>query len=256
MALETEALTSHHRHTSLPLSAGIVAAMAILGVWRRRWPVAFLVAVGGLALPLDGGLTTLRAATLTGTYVLLVPIYTVAVSKGRAGAVAGLVMWETGVIAVGALTHAPAAGVAGAALMAGAVWVAARVWRGYRQIHQELAAAISRLEAEVTEREQLAVANQRALIAQDLNRLIAQQVIAIIVQAQAADSDRRPESLRAAAAMIEDTSRQALGRMREILGVLRVHATATELCSQPGPAGQAARTARSLSLATLGDGRP
>ena len=253
VALETEALTSSLRRGSLALNMGVVGAMTILGVCRRRWPLPFLIAVALLALPLDSGLTTLRTSTITGTYVLLVPITTVAVSTGWAQAVTGLVIMEAAVVAAGALTHAPLAGVAGAGLMAGVVWVAARVWRSYRQIHRELTATISQLEAEGSEREQLARMNQRALIAQDLNRLVASQVTAVIVGARAALSDGRPESLGAAAAVIEDTVRQALGRMRDLLGVLRVHATPTEPCPQPGSHGRGADMARTLRLACLGE---
>ena len=140
--------------------------------------------------------------------------------------------------------------------MAGIVWVAGRVWRSYRQIHQELAATISGCRWRTSEREQLAVADQRALIAQDLNRLVAGQVVAMIVQAQAAEADHQPESLRAAAGVIEDASRQALGRMRDILGVLRVHATPSERPLGPDPAGRADTIPRPLSLATLGGNQP
>ncbi len=83
VALEAEALTSAHRHGSLALNMIVVGAMAVIGIWRRRWPLLFLVAVGGLALVLDGGLDTLQAATITGTYVVVVPIYTVAVWGSR-----------------------------------------------------------------------------------------------------------------------------------------------------------------------------
>ena len=138
--------------------------------------------------------------------------------------------------------------------MAALIWVAARVWRSYRQAQRELTATISRLRAEESEREQLAVANQRTLIAQDLNRLVTGQVVDMVVQAQAAEFDCRPESLRAAAAVIEDTGRQALARMRDILGVLRVHATTSE--HSLDPCGRPAQPTRHLSLATLGEDGP
>ena len=229
VALEAEALTSGHRHGALALNMVVVGAMAVLGVWRRRWPLLFLVAVGGLALLLDGGLDTLQAATITGTYVLVVPIYTVAVWGSRVHAFAGLLLWEAGVITASSITHGPAAGVAGAAVMAIIVWVAGRVWRSYRHLHRELIATIGRLETEGSERQQLAVADQRAVIAQDLNRLVARDVVAMIVQAQAAQSHRSAASTRNAALVIEDTGRQALVRMRDILGVLRVHGMPADL---------------------------
>jgi len=229
VALEAEALTSGHRHGALALNMVVVGAMAVLGVWRRRWPLLFLVAVGGLALLLDGGLDTLQAATITGTYVLVVPIYTVAVWGNRVHAFAGLLLWEAGVITASSITHGPAAGVAGAAVMAIIVWVAGRVWRSYQHLHRELIATIGRLETEGSERQQLAVADQRAVIAQDLNRLVARDVVAMIVQAQAVQSHRSAASIRNAALVIEDTGRQALVRIRDILGVLRVHGMPADL---------------------------
>jgi hypothetical protein len=187
-----------------------------------------------LALLLDGGLDSLRSATITGTYVLLVPLYTVAVWENRARAVTGLLVLEAGVLTVGSMTHAPTAGIAGAAVMAGIVWVGGRIWRNYRQLHNDLAATISRLETEGSEREQLAVANQRSVIARDLDRLVARDVVDMIVHAQAAQSHRSPETIRSAAGVIEDAGRQALARMRDILGVLRVHGMPAALSPRAG----------------------
>jgi signal transduction histidine kinase len=254
VVLELEARTSGHRHGSLALNMVVVGVMAVIGLWRRRWPLLFLGTVGGLALLLDGGLDTLQSATITGTYILLVPLYTVAVWENRTRAAVGLLVWEAAVIPAGFTTHAPVAGIAGAAVMAGIVWVAGRIWRNYRQLQSELAGTISRLETEGSEREQLAVANQRAVIAQDLDRLVARHVVDMIVHAQAAQSHRSPEAIRSAAGVIEDTGRQALARMRDILGVLRVHGISADLSPRPGPAADSDtdRAVRESGLLTLG----
>jgi signal transduction histidine kinase len=254
IALEVDALTSAYRHGSLGLNMVVVGTMAAIGVWRRRWPLVFVVAVGGLALLLNGGLDTLRAATVTGTYILLVPVFTVAVYESRARAVAGLLVWEAGVITAGSITNAPAAGIAGAAVMAGIVWVAGRVWRSYRHLEMDLAATVSRLETESSQSEQLAVANQRAVIAQDLDRLVTRHVVSMVVQAQAAQSHCSPETIRGAAGVIEVTGRQALAEMREILGVLRVHGVPADLSARPSmdALSDANRADRHHSFATLG----
>jgi signal transduction histidine kinase len=139
------------------------------------------------------------------------------------------------VITASSTTHAPAAG---AAVMAGIVWVAGRLWRSYLDLHRHLSATMTRLETEGSEREQLAVTQQRAVIAQDLNRLVARDVVAMIVQAQAAQSDRNAETIRNAAGTIEDTGRQALARMRDILGVLRVHGMPADLAPRDALNGQ------------------
>ncbi len=97
---------------------------------------------------------------------------------------------------------------------------------------------MSRLDAEGSERKQLAITNQRAVIAQDLNRLMVRDVVAMIVQAQAAQSHRSAETIRDAAGVIEDTGRQALARMRDILGVLRVHGMSADLTPPHAPDGR------------------
>jgi signal transduction histidine kinase len=253
IALEAEALTSGHRHGSLVWNMVVVGAMAVIGLWRRRWPLLFLVAVGGLALLLDGGLDTLQAATITGTYVLVVPIYTVAVWGSRLQAVIGLCVWEMGALAAGFASHGPTSGIAGPAVMAGIFWVAGRIWRSYRHLHRELFDTLSRLETEGSERTQLAVANQRAVIARDLDRLVARDVVAMVVQAQAAQSHRDPTTIAGAAGVIEETGRQALARMRDILGVLRVHGMAAALSPRPGVDGrpEGRHTVQPSALGTL-----
>jgi signal transduction histidine kinase len=227
VVLEGEALSSAHRHGPLALNMAVVGAMAILGIWRRRWPLLFVVAVGALALLLGGGLDTLRSATLTGTYVLVVPVYTVAAWESRGRAVAGLAVWLVGMVVVGVTSHAPASALAGAAVMAGIVWAVGRVLRNYRHLQHDLTAAISRLEREGAERAQLAIAEQRALIAQDLDLLVAGDVTAMIVQAEAAQIQQGFEPVGDALGAIEETGRCALARLRDVLGVLRVTDTGT-----------------------------
>jgi signal transduction histidine kinase len=234
VVLEAEALTSTGRHGSLALNMAVVGAMAALGIWRRRWPLLFVVATGALALLLAGGLDTLRNATVTGTYVLVVPVYTVAAWASRRRALAGLVVWQTGMIVAGVTSHAPPSALAGAAIMAGIVWVVGRVLRNYRHLQRDLTAAVGRLESESAERSQLAIAEQRALIAQDLDLLVAIDMTAMIVQAEAAQTQRHSGALGDVVVAIEDTGRRALARMRDILGVLRVSGTGAAIGTSAG----------------------
>jgi len=237
VVLEAEAVTSAGRHGSLALNMVVVGAMAAVGIWRRRWPLLFVVAVGALALFLGGGLDTLQSATLTGTYVLVVPVYTVAAWESRGRAVTGLVVWQAGMVVAGVTSHAPPSALAGAAVMAGIVWIVGRVLRSYRHLQGDLNAAIRRLESESAERSQLAIAAQRALIAQDLDVLVAGDVTATIVQAEVAQTRQYLVPIGDTLGAIEDTGRHALARMRDILGVLRVTGTGTgtDGGSWPGP---------------------
>jgi signal transduction histidine kinase len=151
-------------------------------------------------------------------------VYTVAAWESRRRAVAGLVVWQAGMVTAGVTAHAPPSALAGAAIMAGIVWVVGRVLRSYRRLHLDLTAAIGRLESQGSERSQLAIAEQRAAIAQDLDLLVASDVTTMIVQAEAAQTRTysESESMKDVVGVIEDTGRHALGRMRDILGVLRV----------------------------------
>jgi signal transduction histidine kinase len=238
VVLEAEAVTSAGRHGSLALNMVVVGAMAALGIWRRRWPLLFVVAVGAMALLLGGGLDTLRSATVTGTYVLVVPVYTVAAWESRGRAVAGLVVWQAGMVVAGVTSHAPPSALAGAAVMATIVWVVGRVLRSYRRLQRDLTAAISRLESESAEGSQLAIAEQRAMIARDLDLLVASDVTAMIVQAEAARTERDSEPIADAVGSIEDTGRHALARMRDILGVLRVSGAGTRTGTGTGAGGR------------------
>lgn len=252
VALEFEAFTSTYRRGPLALNVFVVGAMAIAGRWRRRAPLLFLAAVGALALLLDGGLDTLQSATTTGTYLVVVPLYTMAVWEDSRRAVVGLVVWESYVIGFGSIMHA-SGGATGAGMMGGIIWVAGRIWRNYRQLHNELITTINRLESESSEKEQLVIANQRALIAKDLDHLVVHHVIEMIIQAQAAQSDRTPETIRSKANVIEDTGRQALAQMRDILGVLRVHGMPPDLVPWPNRASATAsdRAFRPLEFVAL-----
>ena len=138
-------------------------------------------------------------------------------------------------------------------MMGGIIWVAGRIWRNYRQLHNELITTINRLESESSEKEQLVIANQRALIAKDLDHLVVHHVIEMIIQAQAAQSDRTPETIRSKANVIEDTGRQALAQMRDILGVLRVHGMPPDLVPWPNRASATAsdRAFRPLEFVAL-----
>jgi signal transduction histidine kinase len=80
----------------------------------------------------------------------------------------------------------------------------------------------ARLEAERRDRE-AAIAEERAQIARELHDIVAHSVSAAVVQAEAAEEvlTREPERARASLQRIQGASREALGEMRRLLGVMR-----------------------------------
>jgi signal transduction histidine kinase len=101
---------------------------------------------------------------------------------------------------------------------------------------ERLAEAHALLAAERDDRERLAIATERARIARELHTLVARGVVAMIVQATAARQTLRDDLDAAVTATqaIELAGRDALARMRDILGVLRAPQASAQVRPQPG----------------------
>jgi signal transduction histidine kinase len=105
----------------------------------------------------------------------------------------------------------------------------------------ELVELARRLEAMRDEEARIAVAEERARIAAELNEVIARAVSVMIVQAVAArlslprDSARARNSIEA----VEETGREALAETRRLLGVLRADQAQPEREPPPGLGGLA-----------------
>jgi signal transduction histidine kinase len=223
VVMEIEVATSSAPRGPLLLNGAAVAVMAVAAGWRRRYPLMFLAIVGTLAVVLSGGLTSLDRSTITGFYSLAVPLFTVAAWEPRGRAAAGLALWAIGASSVVAVHKDPVAGLAGALVMSIVVWAAGRVWRAQLLLTVDLTETTTRLAAERDQRAQLAVATERTRIARDLHGAVANGVITMVVQAEAARKllTHRPGEVEAAIREIEQTGRDALSQLRRILGVLR-----------------------------------
>jgi signal transduction histidine kinase len=92
------------------------------------------------------------------------------------------------------------------------------------------------LESEQHQREQVAVADERARIARELHDVVAHSVGVMVVHAQGAGRllDRDPARAREALETIERTGQTALDEMRRALGVLRRPDAGAPLAPQPG----------------------
>jgi signal transduction histidine kinase len=223
VALEAEAVTSSHRHGPLLLNMLAVGGMALAGLWRRSAPLMFAFVTGMLSTALWQGLTSRGYATLTGIYGVLVPAYSLGAWEKRARAVAGIAVWMCAATAGGIAQHAQLSGLAGPLLAAAAAWSGGRVIRAQRELGARLRETSVRLAAEREDRARLAVASERTRIARDLHALVAQGVIVMIVQAEAAQNLLETDLGEAITSMssIEDAGRKALAEMRRMLGILR-----------------------------------
>jgi len=235
LALEADALSDHYRRGPVALNIAAVAIMALAFAWRRRFPFSFMLVTGLAALPLSTGLTSAHS-TLVGFYCVSIPMFTVAAWQPRSRALAALAIWIAGSVGSGVLGHKPVAGIAGGLAMSCLLWAAGRLWRRQRLFAERLDETHVLLAAERDDHERLAIATERARIARELHTLVAQGVVAMVVQATAAQRTLRDDVGAAitAARAIEQAGRDALAQMRDILGVLRAPRTSAQVQPQPG----------------------
>jgi signal transduction histidine kinase len=196
-------------------------ALVLPLVWRRRAPLAVFGAVAAAAF-----VQLLADVRLPADAALLVALYTVAARCGlrrallagavlEAGVLAYATRWSTdggfGVMAVSLTATATAAAVLGTNI---------RTRRAYLAAVEDRAV---RLERELDQQAQLAVADERAHIAREMHDIVSHNLSVMVALADGAvfAQSRTPETATAAMRQIGGTGRQALTDMRRLLGVLR-----------------------------------
>lgn len=214
-----------------PLAVMVIVGMSIPLVWRRRAPMAVLMAslvMAGLSVAL---------VVPSQMFGPLAAFYTVAAhtSRSRSLAAFGGVVVFSGILvwwADGSLTNLPIQ-----LIVVGTAWLLGDAQRA-RGEHAAL--LMERAEQLVVERErsaELAVRQERARIARELHDVVAHTVSVMVVQAAAArrvmPSDL--ERARAAARQVADTGRQTLQELRRLLGVLTVGEPAAQPVPQMAP---------------------
>lgn len=104
----------------------------------------------------------------------------------------------------------------------GAILLGQLAWNGARRTAQVVAQAAT-IEAQSARLRDQAVVAERLRIARELHDVVAHHVSVMGVQAAAARRvmDRDPEAAATALAAVEQSSRDAVGQMRELLGTLR-----------------------------------
>jgi len=219
-----DACLSGDRRGPLALNLVLVAGMALVLPWWRRFPLPFLVAVNLMALPLSNGLASINNPTVVSTYVFTVPLWAVAYWSAFPAAAAGLALTAAFDIGTGLYWQLGASSIGSNVVLTVVLWIAGRAVRRQRLIGANLSRARALLEAEQRDREELAVWDERGRLVARLDSLVAAEVSDMI---ETAESVRDQLGSAAASvgtesiAEVEQAGRQGLARLREILGLLR-----------------------------------
>ncbi len=219
----------------------LVVLQALPLIWRRRWPVAVLFAVG-IPSQLSNVLGIPYKPLPLGPMIAYYTVMDRSSNRVR-WAISALVLFgaiqaqttpghiEPSDFFVTALEFA-AAGIAG---------MASRTRRAYLR---EVEARAEQAEADRDRQVALAAAQERTRIARELHDVVAHHVSLMAVQSEAAASllPGRPAEASKSVQIIGDTAREALTELRRLLGVLR---------GPPGPDGRQPVTAPSPSIGEL-----
>jgi signal transduction histidine kinase len=224
-------------HASHLISAVLAVLIPLPLAWRRRAPLPCLVLVGlalGLptlgvdrSIPFWGGPMTLNVALYSASryaapprdrWALVVPVFAVglvviAIPEFRSF---NEVAFSFGVYGVG--------------------WAAGQAMRGWERRHEQLGSDLMTLAESTALREQAAAAAERTRIARELHDVVAHSVSVMVVQAGSArlQLQRDPAAAEVALRAVEATGREALGELRQLLGVLRAAEEAGDIDPQPG----------------------
>ncbi len=226
----------HTRSYLLPVGVLAAAVTTVPLWWRRRAPLATTCAeMAGLVLlflVVDQDAAILNTAQL----ILFFSPYSVAAHSSRRRAFTGLAVCLGAVGTCNLIAGGDATSWLFSMGACAASWGLGRFIHTQRALAVELKRTSDQITVETESRERLAVAEQRTQIARELQTLVADNVSAMIVQAQAAQRLLETDSGVADKAMasIEETGRAALSEMRLILGVLRRSDQPVELAPQPG----------------------
>ena len=240
-----ESMLAHavpHRWVTAVVSSLFAAPVAV----RRRWPVGAAVgvaAVGLIGAPLHAYVFRLPSGSLA--FAPILTSYGLGAWLELRRSVFGVTLAGGLLLAATVLAGAlePHSGVGGAINAAGALpfevvipWVLGRVVRERQRRAEAFAALELQAERERNQREQAAIAEERAVIGRELQDIIAHSVSVMVVQAGGARRQltRHPDDARASIVTVERTGRETLAEMRRLLGVLRRDDDPRALSPQPG----------------------
>jgi signal transduction histidine kinase len=193
----TTAPVAIRRYRPLAVLAVTVTAavLVLISTSQAQFPVGVLVALYTVASRCE------RPVSIRAAEWAALPIIVAVVANN--GVHAGRVIPELAVFAI--------------------AWVLGDNIRTRRAYLAELEARAARLEREREERDERAVAEERARIARELHDVIAHNVSVMVVQASAGEElfDTDPRRARESLAAVASTGRAALTELRRLLGVIR-----------------------------------
>ncbi len=202
-------------------------------LWRRRWPVPVLA----LVVPFGPALGLVNSEGGVTSYVLAVILAAFTVGRHRDppatwwGPVLSVGFFYVGYVIIGGgLTD-----YVFTALLYGSAWGVGYALRQRAKRIDDLHQEAEELRQRQAEREERAIADERARIARELHDIVSHSISVITIQAQAVRRRLRPDQPCEVRDLhdIEETARQAMAEMRRLLGVLRADGCAT-LAPQPG----------------------
>ncbi|MEV4057671.1 histidine kinase [Amycolatopsis sp. NPDC049688] len=237
-------LVTAYDHAPLGLRLVELTALCGLGLFRRRVPLALVLATAVLAVDIGLGPSLpvlviytdfLYAATLYGsrrTSRVMIGLAAFSVAGVLAAVLVLAHQWRAAVLAaVGVLPF-----------VITPVWWAANV-RGQRDIAETERANAEQL-AKIAELDRrAAVAAERGRMARDLHDVIAGHLSAIAIQSEAALSLPDPDLAKAVLASVRENSVSALAEMRAMIGLLKAD----------GDEGEPTAPARLADLAKLAE---
>jgi signal transduction histidine kinase len=219
-----------------PESAALAALATVPLAWRRRMPVAAFSCVAVLAPTLDRALGAPwgdRANALV--FLVLIASYSLAAHAPLRRSLPAVLAAAAWLAALEAL-WGDGEDYAFLLLLFGVPWMSGRGVRRYRRQAERLGELVVRLQEERAVSERVAVARERQRMVRETDDAIAHAVAVMALQASGAEQvlEREPERARQALAAVQDTGREAVRELREVLGVLR---SADGLTAPPGDDG-------------------
>jgi signal transduction histidine kinase len=211
--------------------AGLAPALAV----RRRFPGTGLAAVAAIQI----GLFVTGTAASANVLAELIAPYSAAAYATRRVRRACAVGTAVAVVGIAFAWWGSAEGrlsALGIMIAGGVAWTVGAVIRVRREGTVRLAGRAAMLEREREALTRQAVADERLHIARELHDVVAHHLSVVVVQSQALQAilDHDPAQVRTLAASIEETGREALSEMRNLLAVLRADDGAGGGASAPG----------------------
>jgi signal transduction histidine kinase len=217
------------------LGVGLVLLQTAPLVFRRRAPV-WILAVTLAALVV---FSLLHYHPSLAAFGFILALYTVSTHRDRRVSIPAGIASGVGVLVILLIGRQPVAPdtIAANYLIVGAAWFLGEGVRLRRRHVVRLEDRATRLEREREEQAQLAVAQERRVIARELHDVVAHNVSVIVAQAGAAQGifNTHPQEALAALGAIEHSGREALVEMRLLMGFLRTEDDhSVPLSPQPG----------------------